>query len=183
MRATLAFALALGAALVAGCAHRGAFDREIESGNVAEAARIFESDSALWHDENALFRTAAARAMPGSPIYDPAHAHVELDTFLARFPQSPRRGEALRLDALLTQLERLSTQNRSLAERADSLALRVDSLATRADSASTRAAEQRRTTLQLQVDLRRTEAELKAVQEELARLKAIDLRLSRRKPR
>ncbi len=178
-------ALILAAATSAGCAHASAFERAFQhafdSGQVEEAARIFDSDSALWRNENALFRTATARAMPGSPIYDPANAHTELQAFLTYFPQSQHRGEALRLDALLVHLQRLSSQNRSLSLRADSLANRLDSLASRSDSANVRMAEQRRMTLQLQADLRRTEAELKSVQDELQRLKAIDLRLSRRK--
>ncbi len=164
------------------CVHRvRPFQRAFDSGNVAEATRIFDRDTSLWRDEQALFRTAAARAMPGSPVYEPARAHAELQSFLALFPQSEHRGEALRLEALLTQIERLSHENRALALRADSLAARGDSLDARGDSTGARLAEQRRTTLQLQADLRRTDAELKAVQEELARLKAIDLRLSRRK--
>ncbi len=164
------------------CAHAGGpYQRAFERGDIMEAAHIFDQDSSLWHDEQALFHTASARAMPGSPVYDPARAHAELQAFLTLFPQSEHRGEALRLDALLTQLQRLANQNQALTLRADSLAARTDSLDARADSAGARLAEQRRATLQLQADLRRTEAELKAVREELARLKAIDLRLSRRK--
>ncbi len=177
-----AVALLAAAGMGGACAHGGGpYQRAFESGNVMEAARIFDQDTSLWRDEQALFHTAAARAMPGSPVYDPARAHAELRTFLALFPQSDHRAEALRLEALLGQLQRLADQNRALALRADSLAARTDSLDARADSAGARLTEQRRATFQLQVDLRRTEAELKAVQEELARLKAIDLRLSRRK--
>ncbi len=171
-------------ALGGGCAHHpGAFDREYDSGRFEEAARIFDEDSALWRNESALFRTAAARAMPGSPIYDPGRAHAELKTLLDRFPASPHRVEAIRLDALLTQIDRLTEENRSLNERASTLTARID-------SATNRVAEERRAALaasqsqaQLQADLRRTEAELKSVQEELTRLKAIDLKLSRRKSR
>ncbi len=173
----------VGTALGAACAHAtgGPFDHAFDAGDYIEAARIFDSDSALWRNEAALFRTATARATPGGPVYDPARARAELQAFLEHFPRSEHRGEALRLDALLSQLQRLSEQNHALVLRADSLALRTDSLVVRVDSAGARAAEQRRATTQLQADLRRTEAELKAVQEELARLKAIDLRLSRRK--
>ncbi len=182
MRPFAAVALLAVTGMVGACAHGGgAFQRAYESGNVAEAARIFDHDSLLWRDPEALFRTASARAMPGSPVYDPTRAHAELQTFLALFPQSDHRADALRLDALLAQLQRLTNQNRALALRVDSFAARTDSLAARADSAGAHLAEQHRLTLQLQADLRRTEAELKAVQEELARLKAIDLRLSRRK--
>ncbi len=183
MRRALLLGLVGAATLGAACVHRagGPFDQAFDAGDLVEAARIFDSDSALWRNEVALFRTAAARAMPGSPVYDPVRAQVELKAFLVRFPRSEHRPEALRLDALLTQLQRLSDQNRALALRADSLALRTDSLAARADSANARLAEQRRATLQLQTDLRRTESDLKAVQDELARLKAIDLRLSRRR--
>ena len=182
MRATSSLLLALVAAAPAACAHApSAFERALDDGRLVEAARMFDQDSALWRDEDAVFRTAVARAMPGSPIYDPLHAHAELQTFLARFPQSRHRAEAIHLDALLTQLRLLSNQNRSLALRADSLAERMDSLAARTDSANARAAEQRKMTLQLQADLRRSEAQLKSVQDELDRLKAIDLRLSRRK--
>ncbi len=182
MRTALLLGL-VGTALGGACAHArgGPFDHAFDAGDYVEAARIFDADSALWRNEAALFRTATARAMPGSPVYDPARAHAELQSFLALFPQSDHRAEALRLSALLTQLEHLSNQNQTLALRADSIAARADSLDVRADSASARLAEQRRMTLQLQADLRRTEAELKAVQDELARLKAIDLRLSRRK--
>ena len=183
---TLPIPLALCAALAltGGCAHQpDAFDKAFDSGQIAEAARIFDGDSSLQHDENALFRTAAARATPGYPIYDPGRAHAELRMLLDRFPQSPHRVDAMRLDALLTQIDRLSEQNRELEQNATTLAARID-------SATSRVAEERRATLaatqaqaQLLADLRRTETELKSVQQELDRLKEIDLRLSRRKSR
>ncbi|HEX9107945.1 MAG TPA: hypothetical protein VF832_11970 [Longimicrobiales bacterium] len=182
--APITLTLCAGTLLAAACVHQPrAFDKAYDSGQIAEAARIFDGDSALWRDQNALFRTAAARATPGNPIYDPARAHAELRVLLDRFPQSPHRVEALRLDALLSKIDRLTEQNRELEQNAATLAARID-------SATNRLAEERRATLaatqaqsQLQADLRRTEAELKNVQQELERLKQIDLKLSRRRSR
>ncbi len=162
--------------LVACFAHTiSPFERAYQSGDVREMTRIFDADSALWRNEQALFRTAVAHATPG-PVYDLERAHAELQLLLDRFPASPNRPVALSLDALIGQLQKLSA-------RSDELTLRVDSLEARADSASARTAEQRRISTQLQADLRRTQAELQSVQQELERLKAVDLRLSNRKRR
>lgn len=170
--------LVLASALALACAHAhpSAFDLAFTGGNVQEMARLFDADTSLWHSETALFRTAVARATPGSPVYDLERARAELQAFLTRFPSSPRRSVALSLDGLIAQLEKLSSRSGALSQR-------VDSLEARADSATARSLEQRRVSLQLQADLRRTQAELQAVQEELERLKAVDLRLGSRKHR
>jgi hypothetical protein len=168
--AALALATALG-----GCAHN-AFQRALDRGRLDEAARLFAADSTLQRRENPLFRMAVARATPGSTIYDPAEASAELRVFLDRFPRSSHRSEALRVAALLRQLERLSDQVARLTQRADSLAAH-------ADSATARVVQLRRGSQELQFELRRSQANLQEVQEELARLKAIDLRLSGRRGR
>ena len=160
----------VGIVALAACAHT-AFDREIERGHLEEAIRLFDADSSLARDPSALFRAAAARATPGSPVYDPDRARTELQLLIDRFPGSPHRVEARRLDALLAELQRAS-------ENATRLSARVDSLSARMDSANSRVAEHRRGALQLQADLRRTQAELHEVRQELERLKAIDLQLS-----
>lgn len=170
--------LAIACAATAACFHRhiSAFDQAYEQGNVQEMTRIFDADSALWRNEQALFRTAIAHATPGGPVYDLQRARTELQVLLARFPESTHRPVALSLTALIAQLEKLSA-------RGEELSMRVDSLEARADSATARTAEQRRVSFQLQADLRRTQAELQSVQDELERLKAVDLRLSNRKHR
>lgn len=168
--------LALGGiAFVAACAHT-AFDREFERGHLEQAIRVFDADTSLARDPNALFQAAAARATPGSPVYNPDLARAELQLFIDRFPRSSHRVEARRLQALLAELQRA-------AENAARLSARVDSLSARMDSASSRVAEQRRGALQLQAELRRSQAELQEVRQELERLKAIDLQLSGRRRR
>jgi chromosome segregation ATPase len=170
--------LAIACAATTACVHRhtNPFDQAYEQGNVREMTRIFDADSALWRNEQALFRTAIARATPGGPVYDLQRARTELQVLLARFPESSHRPVALSLTALIGQLEKQ-------AARSDELSQRVDSLEAHADSAAARTAEQRRASFQLLADLRRTQAELQSVQEELERLKAVDLRLSTRKHR
>lgn len=160
----------VGIVALAACAHT-AFDREFERGHVEEAIRVFDADSSLARDPNALFRAAAARATPGSPVYNPNLARTELQLLIDRFPGSPHRVEARRLDALLAELQRAS-------DNAARLSARIDSLSVRMDSANARVAEHRRGAQQLQADLRRTQAELQEVRHELERLKAIDLQLS-----
>lgn len=162
--------LGLGIVFLAACAHT-AFDREFEQGHVEEAVRLFDADSTLSRNPNALFRAAAARATPGSAVYDPDLARAELQLLIDRFPGSPHRVEARRLDALLGELRRAS-------DNAARLSARIDSLGARMDSANARGAEQHRTALQLQADLRRSQSELQEVRQELERLKAIDLQLS-----
>ncbi len=170
--------LVLGGALAGGCVHRqpSAFERALQAGDAQEMARLFDADSLLWRNEEALFHTAVARATPDGPVYDLERARTEMRVFLARFPQSTHRAEALSLDGLLSQLAELSARSGELSRR-------VDSLEARADSAAARTADQRRVSVQLQADLRRTQAELQSVQEELERLKAVDLRLAGRKHR
>jgi hypothetical protein len=157
---------------LAGCASTPPLQRALRARDYDEVARLFDADSSLRTNEHALYFTALSRATPGSPTYDPARARGELDTLLARFPRTLYRVDALRLDTLLTRVSRLAADTLRLA-RGQALA------GQRADSLGARLEDQHRTVLQLQADIKRTEAQLKDVQEELERLKAVDLRLAR----
>ncbi len=172
-RAVLPFLAALAAALaLAACASTPPLERALRARDYDEVARLFDADSALRANEHALYFTALSRATPGSPTYDPARARRELDTLLARFPRTVHRTDALRLDTLLTRVSRLTADTLRLAHDLALAGQRADALDARLD-------EQHHTILQLLADIKRTDSQLKAVQEELERLKAVDLRLAR----
>lgn len=148
------------------------FQRAVRDGDEAEIVRMFDRDSALHRNEDALFHVAVARTTPGSRAYDLGRARAELDTLLALYPQSRHRPDALRLDSLIATIDRLSADTLRLSRSAAQLSDKADSL-------QARVADAHRSTAQLQADLKKTEQQLHDVQEELERLKTVDLRLAR----
>jgi len=149
-----------------GCATSN-FDRDFASGRFDQAVRRFEADSTLWNEERPLFRAAAMHATPGATVYDPARAQAYLQRFLNLFPRSSRAEEARRLHALVSEILRL----RDEAVHANSVA---DSIRTQLDSLRSTNATQAQ---QYEAELRRRDAQIQALQDELERLKAIDLKL------
>src|SRR5690625_5422464 len=75
---TLFLVLSLGA-----CA-TSRFDQHFEAGEYTAASRIFEQESALREDEDALFRAGLIYALPTSPVYDPARARALFDELIDR---------------------------------------------------------------------------------------------------
>lgn len=170
-RTRAAAAALLVTAAVAACAsNRAATEPPLELGRIVEEARALDSDSSLWNNDAALFRAALAHALPQSSLYRPAQAREYLDRLIQRFPRSPRREEALHLDAVLSEVARLDSHNTQSEVQIQRLDARVDSLQARLE-------DQRQASSQLQADIHRRDVQIKALQDELERLKAIDLKL------
>lgn len=159
------------------------FDRHFAEGRYEELGRLFESDSALQRDEHALFRAGVAHALPTSPIYRPEVASEIFDRLLTLHPKTSYRGEAELLGALLDELLRLQMT-------ADQRAAEIERLTREEAEARERIAwlrsllekQEVQTNLfrglaeRLEEELRETRSRHKSLQEELERLKEIDLR-------
>lgn len=175
--------VALGAAACASTP----FDRHFEAGRYAEASVAFSADSALQRSERPLFRAALAHALPASPVYQPARARELLDRLLALYPKSSHRHDATHLAALLEEIDRLETSASESGAEIERLNRRVAELEERArwlDAMLSRQEVQanasRELTERLDAELRETRAQLRTLQDELTRLKEIDLKERRR---
>lgn len=180
------FAVALVLLASAGCA-TSSFDRHFEARRYAEAATAFDEDPSLHDEERALFRAGVAYALPESPVHRPERARDLLERLLDLHPGTAHRDEAMRLLALLAELERLEAnaarRERELRRRELTLTAQVARLRRSAEwlEARVEAGEKqmemcRAMTARLDRTLRDREGELRALREELDRLKAIDLR-------
>ncbi|MBX6363760.1 MAG: hypothetical protein IRZ00_07825 [Gemmatimonadetes bacterium] len=156
---------------ITACASNG-FHRAAAAGRTDEMIRAFESNPSLWKDDEALLQIGLVYALPGSPHYDPAAAREYFGRLTRLHPTSEQSAQARRLDRLLAEIQRLGN---AAEQRQDSL----QHLAARVDSLDGRLGEQRQAVAQLQAEIRRRDAQIKALQDELDRLKAIDLRLHR----
>lgn len=146
-------------------------DRYFAEGRYEELVHAFEADSSLWSEEDAVYQVAVARSLPDSPVYDPARARALLDQFLASFRDSDHRAEVRHLSALVEEVMRVQ-------EAADGLEAEVAALSERVDSLTAEVSEQSRVIEEARADIRQRDAELRALRQELQRLKAIDLRLN-----
>lgn len=168
---TRAAAVLLALTAVVACASNG-FHRAAAAGRTDEMIRVFEADPSLWKDDDALLQIGLVYALPGSPHYDPAAAREYFKRLTSLHPTSEQSAQARRLDLLLAEIQRLAD---AAEQRQDSL----EHLAAHVDSLDGRLGEQRQIVAQLQAEVRRRDAQIKALQDELDRLKAIDLRLHR----
>lgn len=180
-------ALALAAALVTimGCAP-SLFQRHLEARRWTEAAGAFATDSALHHDDDALYRAAVLHSLPGTPVYNPALARTLLDRLLIQHPQSRRQADAEHLRTLALELERAAARDRRernlereilrLGREVDGLTATRDSLHALLASEAARQQGLRQAVERLEGELRFRDQQLRALRTELDRLKAIDLR-------
>jgi hypothetical protein len=186
-RGTAKPALVLAAILMAGvgCAP-SMFQRHIEARRWAEAAGVFATDSALHHDDDALYRAAVLHSMPGTPVYNPALARTLLDRLLIQHPRSGRQADAEHLRTLVLELERAAARDRRereleheilrLGREITDLYAARDSLHALLASEAARQLGLRQAVDRLEGDLRQRDHQLRALRTELDRLKAIDLR-------
>lgn len=177
------FVLALGAAACASTP----FDRHFEAGRYAEASVAFSEDSALQSREHPLFRAALTHALPSSPVYQPARARELLERLLALYPRSSHLKDAAYLTALLDEVGRLEKSASESGTAVERLSMRVAELEERGRWLDAMLARQevqanayRELTERLDAELRETRAQLRALQDELNRLKEIDLKERRR---
>lgn len=178
--------LALACVLVsAGCATTQ-FDRYFEAQRWSDAAVEFAADSTLRGDERSLFRAAQVFGSPKSSAFDPDRARALLEELVRRYPASDQVPAALSFIALLDEMQRIQTENtlreRELQNEIRTLTHEIERLEERIRWFESRfvAQEEQNETLRkiadrLENDLRRREGELETLQEELDRLKDIDL--------
>jgi len=165
----------------AGCA-ASAFDRHFEAGQYELAARAYEEDPSVAGSDRALYRLALSYAAPGTAVSNPERARAVLAQMVTRFPQSRHLPEARILAGLLGDILDLRDQAEVGRQHLDSLRAVVRGLeATHAALQDTIGADRRRLT-DLQADVVRLEAEVEAkdaglrrLEDELRRLKNIDL--------
>jgi len=168
------------------------FDRAIDAQRWSDAASAFDADTALQHDESALFRAAMLYTFPNRTPYNPARARTLFHQFLDLYPNSSKRQEAIDHLALLDDLQRTQTENEQRTHElqakiarlaADTIALRarLDSIAVRLNAEQDQTALLRKVTTRLENDLQDRETQLRALNDELTHLKEIDLKPSKAK--
>jgi hypothetical protein len=174
--------------VVAACATTQ-FDRALNAHRWSDAASAFDADTALQHDETALFRAAMLYTFPTRATYDPERARELFRKFLALYPDSPNRQQAIDQLALLEAMQRVETVSdqrvRDLQNKIAQIALdtvhlhaRLDSIAVRLQAEQDQSALLRKVTTRLESDLQDRETQLRALNDELNHLKEIDLKPS-----
>ena len=163
------------------------FDHHFDSGRYGDALAAFEADPSLQASDQTLYRAASLHARPDDPSYDPARAVELLERLLTSHPDSPHRGEAELLIGLLTELQQAearATQRESelireidrLAEESTRLEQQLDWLHTSLERQEEDREALYQVIFRITGDLRQKYQEFASLQEELERLKAIDLR-------
>jgi len=172
--------------LCAGCAS-SSFERHLAEGRWEEAARAFDADSSLHTSERALQRAALLHASPDLTTYQPQLARALLARLLALHPGSIHRESALRMIALIDEIQRVRYYAAQL--EADRDRIHTELVALRSEIAllerRIESQTQERNVLRSAVDelrgnVRYREEQLRSLREELDRLKAIDLRAAPR---
>jgi hypothetical protein len=172
----------LAALLLSGCA-ASTFDRHLAAERWTDAAHAFASDSALHSNERAMYRAALLYGTPGLDTWQPQVARELLARMLQLHPNSIHRESAIRVIALIDEVQRVNALTAVLELTRVQVETELEAL--RADvallesrlSVQTEEREQLRIAVErLQGDVRSREQQLRTLREELDRLKAIDLR-------
>lgn len=181
--AALALALALGGCLLP----EPAGDRLFRAGDLTAAADVYRREIQTGHArgrrrERALYHLGLIHARPDSDLYDPAQARRYLERLLAIEPPSRYAIQAAVILELQIEVSRLRTAMADQTSLARLLLAELRELraeAERVESAATdeqeRARRLARRIDELQTTMADLAAELAAREEELERLKRIDL--------
>lgn len=179
LKADRARIVALGLAATTACA-TSQFDRYLSRQQWADAARVFAADSSLQNDEHALFEAGVLYGSPGRPTFDAERSRLLLRRLIARFPQSKYLGDATDRLALLDEIARAKrdaeAHERELTMRIDALTTETRLLQARFDSLASQSDQLRRSAARAEAELHDREEQLKALRNELQRLKEIDLK-------
>lgn len=177
----------LSCALAVGACATSQFDRHFEEGRYEELGRLFESDSALQRDEQSLFRAGVAHALPSSPIYQPEVASELFDRLLTLHPKTSYRTRVEVLRGLLNEVVRLESaagareaEIEQLTRQGEEARERIAWLESLLERQEAQANIFRGLAERLEAQLRDTKSQLESLQEELQRLKEIDLKERRR---
>jgi hypothetical protein len=171
-------AVAGAGATLAACT-RPIFQRYIDEERWNDAKAAFESDSSLMNEDWALLDAAKLYSSPRRGAYDPGRARMLLQRLLARNPQSKYRVEAqdrlALVETTLRQRDSLAIERRAVDDRIAQLTNETRRLRVSLDSVLARNDSLQRGVSRLEMDLRDREDQLRALRNELARLKQIDL--------
>lgn len=168
------------AAVFVACARPSQFDRYLANQQWSDAALEFATDTALRHDERALYRAGILFGTPGRPTYDPPKARELLTALLSRYPASPYHDDANARLLLLDEIVRIQRDSarteHELAGRVGTLTIETRDLKGRLDSAGVIADSLRSVIARMDAAARDRDSQLQALRRELQRLKEIDLK-------
>ena len=175
-------AVAAASALATACA-TAPFDELYEARDYTAAARVFQDDPSLQTDARTLYRAAMIHASPHRPTYDAEAARELLQRLLIAHPGSDYDEDARRTLALLDELKRREDDVVRLAAEAGTLTAEVERLRQLIDRLDERAEQQAeqiellgQVVQRLEIEIRARDRRIRALQDELDQLKAIDLR-------
>ncbi len=171
--------VALGLITTTACATTQ-FDRYLSKQQWADAARVFSADSSLQNDERALYEAGVLYGSPGRPTFDADRSRALLRRLISRFPQSKYLGDATDRLALLDEMARAKRESdarqRDLALQIEALTTETRQLHARLDSLSGQSDQLRRSASKADSELHDREEQIRALRNELQRLKDIDLK-------
>jgi Trp operon repressor len=166
--------------VIAACAQPSQFERDLSAQQWSDAALVFATDTALRHDERALYRAGILFGTPGRPTYDAPKARELLAALLTQFPSSEHRDDANARMLLLGEIIRIQRDSaraeRDLEARISTLTRESQALKTRADSSVAASDSLRGVITRMDAERREREAQLQVLRRELQRLKEIDLK-------
>jgi hypothetical protein len=161
------------------CAPR-AFDRDLRDQRWVDAARVFQSDSALINDEGALYQAGILYSSPARPTYAPQRAAQLFQRLLDRFPETRYRRDVVdrlaMVNALIASRDSAATRERDIESRIATLTADSHNLRASLDSALAQNDVLHRNTTKLEADLRDRDDQLRALRLELRQLKDVDLK-------
>lgn len=168
--------------ILAGCSGNR-FEQHWARADHGQAVRAFEADAGLQKNGDALFRAALVHAAADCEGCDPERARELLRRLIALQPDSDRAREAERLLLVLERLEALEDSLRSRDDGLRELQSSLEQVEERArvvelllEHHTTRSELLLELNKRLEKDLVDAHAQLEALQEELRRLKEIDLK-------
>jgi len=167
------------------------FDRYLRAQRWADAERAFAMDSSLQHDPRALFDAAMLYLAPDGGSYDPERGRELLERLVELDAKPELAQRARSILAILGDLDRATANAATLHEESTRQITALTADVERMREAVARLEESlrdekeehdllRRIAERLEGDLRDRDLQLRALHEELDRLKAIDLDPARR---
>jgi tetratricopeptide (TPR) repeat protein len=168
--------------LAPACATSTPFDQHFEANRYEAAVRAFHASPELHDQERALFRAALTYGSPQSPVFDPDSARSLIERLQRLYPNTRYRDEAHRLLVLLTEIQRLEERAERyereverLTQDLAELRRHIAWLETRVDVRDEMLDVLRQVIERLEGEARYKDDRIRALQEELERLKEIDL--------
>jgi len=166
--------------VIVACARPSRFERELAAQQWSDAALVFATDTALRHDEQALYRAGILFGTPGRPTYDAPKARELLSALITQFPGSDHRDDANARMLLLDEIVRLQRDSahmqHDLEARVSTVTRESQALRARADSSMVLNDSLRAVIARMDTERRERDAQLQALRRELQRLKEIDLK-------